>query len=93
MPRTDSERMLIQSLITEWEMRKSEVGEIDTVYIGGGTPSILSVASMQQLVESIPAKSASEVTIEANPEDVDTERVRLWRHRHQPREHGHPIIQ
>ncbi len=48
---------------------------IDTVYLGGGTPSQLSVAQLDQLFSYInkvySLAPQAEVTIEANPDDVD----------------------
>ncbi len=52
---------------------------VDTVFIGGGTPSLLSVPKMQRLVNGI--KSACnwkphEITAEANPETLDTLKIK-----------------
>ena len=56
---------------------------LDTVYLGGGTPSRLGgegIASVLDLVRSRAQFSASaEVTIEANPEDVTGDSVKAWR--------------
>ena len=45
-----------------------------TVYFGGGTPTILSVSQLAQIVEAIrnnyDVSALEEVTIEANPEDL-----------------------
>ncbi len=53
------------------------VPQIDTVYLGGGTPSQLSPDQLRQLFIYINkvfnVASSSEVTIEANPDDVTTE--------------------
>jgi len=51
-------------------MRSCEVSEpIDTIYIGGGTPSQLTTSQLQQLFAILPP-ATSEVTIEVNPDDV-----------------------
>jgi oxygen-independent coproporphyrinogen-3 oxidase len=54
-----------------------------TLYFGGGTPSKLGGEGMARLLEAIGEravmKTAAEVTIEANPEDVSNAAVRAWR--------------
>ncbi|MCF1264088.1 radical SAM family heme chaperone HemW [Morganella morganii] len=52
--------------------------EIRTVFIGGGTPSLLSAEAMQTLMDGvrarIPVAADAEVTMEANPGTVETDR-------------------
>lgn len=62
----------INAVIAEWSMRKDEIdGQPDTIYIGGGTPSLLSEKHLSQLIRAIhPSDTLREFTIEANPEDV-----------------------
>jgi oxygen-independent coproporphyrinogen III oxidase len=53
----------------------------DTVYIGGGTPSLLDPAHLQNLLDTIRATFACdlrEVTLEADPETVDAEKASAW---------------
>lgn len=52
---------------------------IDTVFIGGGTPSLFSVAAIQRLMDGIRSAGladGAEVTMEANPGSVETERLK-----------------
>lgn len=51
---------------------------IDTIYLGGGTPSQLSIAQLEQLLAPLipPDKKNLEVTIECNPDDVTEELAR-----------------
>lgn len=55
----------------------------ETIYFGGGTPSLLDPESLRTiLLDVVPSTSsldAVEVTIEANPEDVTPERAASWR--------------
>ncbi len=44
-----------------------------TVYLGGGTPSILSQRLLDALLHGIPLERCEELTIETNPEDVTVE--------------------
>ena len=63
----------------ELEMRKEYAGheEIKTIYFGGGTPSTLPIALLQEICNAIYANytvdSKAEVTIECNPDDLTEE--------------------
>lgn len=59
-------------------MRRHEIDRIDTVYLGGGTPSILEDAAIEKILSLIPLSTDTEVTIEVNPEDVHRDRVNIW---------------
>ncbi len=54
----------------------------DTVYLGGGTPSLLPPTAVNRLLEALAdafrIETGAEVTIEANPEDVTAEAARAW---------------
>ncbi|MEM6702279.1 MAG: radical SAM family heme chaperone HemW [Acidobacteriota bacterium] len=61
------------------------VGEdvtFDTLYLGGGTPSALSAAQLERLIEALssrlPLATRIHVTFEANPEDVNRQTARRW---------------
>jgi oxygen-independent coproporphyrinogen-3 oxidase len=55
---------------------------VDTIYLGGGTPSRLGGAGVARLLDLLRARIEpapdAEVTIEANPEDVTTDAVAQW---------------
>jgi oxygen-independent coproporphyrinogen-3 oxidase len=57
------------------EMEAAEAGSSDTLYFGGGTPSLLEAERLGRLVEAARARFAldagAEVTVEANPRDLD----------------------
>ena len=64
----------VAALIREIEERKDEVGEpIQTVYIGGGTPSTLSLESMTALNKHLISTCIGEYTVEINPGDATKE--------------------
>lgn len=47
-------------------------GEIlNTIYLGGGTPSVLSVSEIENILRILNFNDKSEVTIEVNPDDAD----------------------
>ena len=56
---------------------------VDTVYIGGGTPSLLDPAHLLRILDSIRGTFAcefSEVTLEADPETITAEKAQAWVH-------------
>jgi oxygen-independent coproporphyrinogen-3 oxidase len=66
------------------ENKISEVTDavVDTVYFGGGTPSLLNPDNLAQIVEAISASFPSrfeEVTLEADPETISPEKAAAWR--------------
>lgn len=54
----------------------------DTLYVGGGSPSLLQPRQLNRLLqrirERLPLASGAEITLEANPEDVTPEKARAW---------------
>ena len=51
----------------------------DTVYFGGGTPSLLTPAQAERLIRAAEPVSGAEITLEANPETVTEESLRGFR--------------
>lgn len=74
-----------RALITEWQLRRHELQgeEVRTIYLGGGTPSLLPLPQLRELVEEldrhIPISSLDEFTIEANPEDITPDSIAAYR--------------
>jgi oxygen-independent coproporphyrinogen III oxidase len=57
------------------------IGPIDTVFIGGGTPSLLTIDQVRVLMDHVRAiglAPGAEVTLEANPSNVTGEQVDGW---------------
>lgn len=71
------------ALHRELEMRLPPGKAVDSIYLGGGTPSRASASAISSLLEAIRSRGAvrpdAEVTLEANPEDVSEESLRMWR--------------
>ncbi len=63
--------------------READGARFDAIYLGGGTPSLLPPPSLARLLEVLGSRFAiaegAEVTLEANPEDVNADVVRAWR--------------
>ncbi len=71
---------MIDALIQEIHLRKNEIKEpVETIYFGGGTPSVLSNVEIDQILEPIfslfEVVENPEITLEANPDDLSTERI------------------
>ena len=72
---------MIGALIKEIALRKTELNDtlIETIYFGGGTPSVLSTAEIQQLITAVYANykvsDNPEITLEANPDDLSEEKI------------------
>ncbi|KKC50523.1 radical SAM family heme chaperone HemW [Porphyromonas gulae] len=67
----------IQALIAEMSIRRTEVADtIGTLYFGGGTPSLLSPQEIGRIIEQayklFSFSSDVEITLEANPDDLNT---------------------
>ena len=55
---------------------------VDTVYFGGGTPSLLEPASLDKIIDAIRTSFQTrfeEVTLEADPETISTDKAANWR--------------
>ena len=58
----------VAALLEEWRMRAHEVnGPIHTIYIGGGTPSMLDDSSLQMIIEAIRRESSLNSTAISEP--------------------------
>src|SRR4029077_14622141 len=54
---------------------------VDTVYIGGGTPSLLEPELLTDMLQTLHASfdcSFTEVTLEADPETIDAQKAAQW---------------
>ena len=67
----------IDAMLKEIELRKDYLNNetVNTIYIGGGTPSLLSVTEIETLLNQVykqySVENGCETTIELNPDDVD----------------------
>jgi oxygen-independent coproporphyrinogen III oxidase len=72
---------LLHALTKEIGLQKNYLdGEtIETIYFGGGTPSVLSAAEINKLVNTITglhtASAKAEITLEANPDDLNKDKL------------------
>lgn len=70
----------INALIREIHIRKNETDEpIRTIYLGGGTPSLLCCKDIERIIKTIDTSQTKEITIEINPGDATPEYIRQLR--------------
>ena len=70
---------MIDAILTELTRRREYLDEaIETIYFGGGTPSLISTPHLEKIVNraasSFPITKNPEITLEANPEDLSIEK-------------------
>lgn len=76
---------MINSILQEMQLQKDYLSgdTVHTIYFGGGTPSLLNEAELQLLLERLyalfPVDSAAEITLEANPDDLDAGKLDMLR--------------
>lgn len=72
---------LISALAKELELRKDEFKNttVETIYFGGGTPSVLSTKELQLLIDTVylnyTVTNSPEITLEANPDDLNEDTI------------------
>ncbi|MGB0884992.1 MAG: radical SAM family heme chaperone HemW [Chitinophagales bacterium] len=75
----------VQALLKEIELRNIYLGleTIESIYFGGGTPSLLEAEDLKQIFEALYKQykiaSDAEITLEANPDDIDKEKLLVWK--------------
>jgi oxygen-independent coproporphyrinogen-3 oxidase len=68
----------VDALLAELELERHLLSEeVETVFLGGGTPTFLAARELERLLRALPA--AEEVTVEANPETVTPGLARMLR--------------
>lgn len=75
---------LVAAICKEALLRKEFINEpINTIYFGGGTPSLLSDSELDLILDTIKThytvSPTAEITLEANPDDIDDEKLIHWR--------------
>ncbi len=72
---------MVAALAHEISMRKGEFEQeiVETIYFGGGTPSILDIADLKFLIDTVyqnyKVTDNPEITVEANPDDLNPETI------------------
>ncbi|MEQ9305797.1 MAG: radical SAM family heme chaperone HemW [Marinoscillum sp.] len=71
---------MVAALTDELRLRKHEYsGSIDSIYFGGGTPSLLTENELHQILLAVASnfnvKNNAEITLEANPDDLNLDKL------------------
>ena len=80
----NSKNGFIGALLKEITLQKDYIRNtpVHTIYFGGGTPSLLSVDELKQILSTLNAnfeiEQNAEITLEANPDDITFEKAAGW---------------
>ncbi len=72
---------MLEALQSELELRKGEFQSdvVETIYFGGGTPSVLEISEIESLINTVydnyKVIENPEITLEANPDDLSKSRI------------------
>lgn len=75
---------MMAAILKEAEWRKNYLTEnIETIYFGGGTPSLLATDDLQFAITKLKTlfvvDDTAEITLEANPDDITEEKIIAWK--------------
>ena len=82
---------MVDAIVQEALLRKDQLPgwsnqPIQSLYLGGGTPSLLSEEAITRLIHGVSSalnidlSSLTEITLEANPEDLEPSKLTAWKH-------------
>jgi oxygen-independent coproporphyrinogen-3 oxidase len=76
---------LVNAITKEIDLQKNflQGDAIETIYFGGGTPSLLNIEDLRLLINKIRSvykvEPGAEITLEANPDDITKEKLLAWK--------------
>lgn len=76
---------MVNAISKEIDLRKNELNtaKIKTIYLGGGTPSLLTTSHLEHLFQALDMafdlSEVEEVTLESNPDDITAEKIQHWK--------------
>ena len=75
---------MVQAICKEAGLNKTYIAEkVETIYFGGGTPSLLSTEAIQSIIETLrmlfDVDVSVEITLEANPDDITIPDLQAWK--------------
>jgi oxygen-independent coproporphyrinogen-3 oxidase len=78
---------MVKAICTEIQLKKAihstENEIIETIYFGGGTPSLLNETELNQIIETVNKNfninADAEITFETNPDDINTTSLSQWK--------------
>ena len=74
----------VTALLREIELRQNYLSSpVSTIYFGGGTPSILPSANIEDIIfklqKNFVIENNAEITLEANPDDITSDKLEEWK--------------
>ena len=73
----------VGALVEEFNSSRESGAQVDTIYFGGGTPSLLSPSQLERILNTVHARfeidPSAEITLEINPGSVTAEKLRAFR--------------
>lgn len=82
---TKQQAEMVDALCAELRLRRSylEGAPVTSIYLGGGTPSLLTPAQLHALLQEchmhFVLSETAEITLEANPDDISMEALEVWK--------------
>ena len=75
---------MLAAIAFEIEQRKNYLHEpVETIYFGGGTPSLLTIYDLQFIIDKLRQnfviEENAEITLETNPDDIDEKKLSAWK--------------
>ena len=74
---------MIDAMIKELSLSETFENKIETIYLGGGTPSLLNAEELKKLLFAVYKKynvsPDAEITLEANPDDINKKKLTEWK--------------
>lgn len=72
----------IEALLLEIDRKKNQQLSLETIYFGGGTPSLLEKDELRQIWDALNSSfnlsQIQEITLECNPEDITSKQLESW---------------
>ncbi len=72
-----------EAVLREAYLLRGAFGQFDTLYLGGGSPSLLAIRTLEKLLHvlrrDLPFSPETEITLEVNPEDVQADTLSAYR--------------
>ncbi len=70
----------VDRVLREFDQKRALVtAPLETVFLGGGSPSLLPPTLVKRLLDGLPIAVDAEITLEANPGEVTDRRMAAWR--------------
>lgn len=81
---TEHIQSFVQAIIQEIRLQKGYLDQpIETIYFGGGTPSLLNADQLKTILgilyKHFEIAQKIECTLEANPDDIDADKLNVWK--------------